>query len=335
MSTYVPLVKEYRADLLDLTHYGYVVIVDERGRVVFHAGDPDAMVYYRSASKPIQALPVIQHGLDARYGLTDEETVLLAGSHAGEACHVAALESIFKKTELREDMLVMKPAVPAYAPANEERVRQGLPPRKFYHNCAGKHAALMLLQRELGGTVEDYWKMDAPAQAQVKRVIEKMSETDRIELGVDGCGVPVFAVGIKHIAIAFKNLACIDTIHDDALQSAAASFVPRIHRHSHMMRGTGYMCSYLNDDPDIVAKGGALGVYSIGLKKERLGIAFKFTDGTEHNWPLIALSILSDLGCLSPETRQRLMQPNPMLLRNDNETVVGRREVCFRAEIAK
>ncbi len=333
MAQYVPLVKEYRGDLLDLTHYGYLVVVDEHSNVVYQAGDPEALVYYRSASKPIQALPVIKHRLDKEYGLTQEETVLFAGSHAGEPEHLAVIESIMRKSGFSEDMLVMKPAVPSYAPANEARIRAGLAPRKFYHNCVGKHAALMLLQRSLGAAPEDYWKMDAPAELEVRACLAKMSETDHIELGIDGCGVPVFAVGIKHIAVAFKNLACIDTIRDDALQQAVADYVPRIHKYPHMMRGTGYICSYLNEDPNIIAKGGALGVYGFGLKKQRLGVAFKFVDGTEHNWPLIALSVLRDLGVLSKETEANLLHSSPLLLLNDNGTMVGRRDVCFKVEI--
>jgi len=189
--------------------------------------------------------------------------------------------------------------------------------------------ALMLMQRALGAQLCDYWKTDAPAELLVRDVIAKISETGRLEWGIDGCGVPVFAAGIKNIGIAFKNLACVDTIADDSLQSAVAAFIPRIHKYPHMVRGTGYLCSLLNEDPNIVAKGGALGVYGIGLKKERLGIAFKAVDGTEHHWPLIVLHILRDLGSLSKETEERLMRLDPYVLRNDNDTVVGRREVCF------
>ena len=38
---------------------GYLCIVDEHSRVLYSVGDPNAVVYYRSSSKPIQALPVI------------------------------------------------------------------------------------------------------------------------------------------------------------------------------------------------------------------------------------------------------------------------------------
>lgn len=330
---FAPLVEEYRGETLDLTHLGYLVIVDENSNVLYSVGDPDDVVYYRSASKPIQALPVIARGLDQKYGITDEESVIFAGSHAGEPFHVAALESIMQKAGLSEDMLVMKPAVPANAAAKEARILGGLPPRKLYHNCAGKHTALMLLQRELGGDVRDYWKMGAVAQLEVQRTIEIMSETKHVELGVDGCGVPVFAVPVRCIANAFKNLAAPEHIRDEKLQQAAARFVPRIHQYPLMMRGTGYMCSLINYDPNIVGKGGANGVYGIGLKKEKLGIAFKFSDGTEHAWPLIALEVLKGLGVLSKETKERLEGLKPYKIYNDNDTLVGHREATFEVRI--
>ena len=333
MLPYVPLVREYRAKTLDLTHFGYLAVVDENSKVVYAAGDPEAVVFYRSASKPVQALPVIARGLDAEFGLTDEETVIFAGSHAGESYHIRALESILQKTGLTEDMLVMKPAVPGYTPANEERIRHALPPRKLYHNCAGKHAALMLVQRAMGAEVRDYWKMDAPVQREVRETVMKMSEADHVELGVDGCGVPVFAVPMRGIATAFKNLACPEMIRDDRLAAAAARFVPRIHRYPDMMRGTGYLCSLLNYDPDIVAKGGALGVYGFGLKKERLGVSFKLIDGTEGPWPLIVMEVLRQLGLLSKETEQRLETLHPSRIFNDNDLMVGHREVCFHVEM--
>ena len=333
MAGYVPLAKEYRGDLLDLTHYGYLTIVDEHSNVIFHAGDPDAVVFYRSSSKPIQALPVIARGLDKQYGLTEKETVLFAGSHPGETFHIEAIESIMKKCGFTEDMLVMKPAIPSHPPANEARIRQGLPPHKYYHNCVGKHAALLMLQRALGHDPRDYWKIGAAAELEVQDALQKMSETDKMQLAIDGCGVPVFATGMKHIATAFKNMACIDTIKDESLQRAVAEYAPRLHKYPAMIRGTGYICTHLNSDPNIIAKGGAMGLYAFGLKKERLGVAFKCIDGTADTRALIVLNVLRGLGCLSAETEAKLIKPNPMVLYNDNGTQVGRREVCFDVNI--
>lgn len=332
MRTSTELAYEYRGDTLDLTRYGYLVIADENSNVIYSAGSPDAFVFYRSSSKPIQALPVIARGLDREYGLTDEESTIFAASHMGEPFHVAALESIIGKAGFTENMLVMKPTVPTNKESNEERIKAGLPRRKFYHNCSGKHLALMLTQRALGGAAEDYWKPGAPVQREVERTIKAISETDTVKIGVDGCGVPVFAVGIKHIAIAFKNLACIDRIKDDALQKAAASFVPRMHSYPHMISGTGKICTILNQDENIVAKGGANGVYGFALKKQRLGVAFKLTDGTENAWPLIVRETLRALGALSPQTGERLEALNPDIILNDNDTEVGCKKLAFKIE---
>ncbi|MEG1426308.1 MAG: asparaginase, partial [Oscillospiraceae bacterium] len=274
---YEILTEEYRGKLLDLIHEGYVCVVNDQGKIIGSAGDPEAQVFYRSASKPLQAMPVIARNLDLKYGLTPEETVIFSGSHLAEDFHINALESIYQKAGLQEGDLIMKPTVPGSTAANEERIRKGLPPRKLYHNCSGKHTALMLLQRELGGDIRDYWKVNSLAQREVMKTICALSEfpENETDIGIDGCGVPVFAVPMRNIAIAFKNLACIDTITDDNLRQTAARYVPLIHQYPLMMRGTGFICSLIDTDENIVAKGGANGVYGLGLKKERIGVSIK------------------------------------------------------------
>ncbi len=330
MNSYARLVNEYRGDTLDLIRFGHLVIVNERGDAVFSLGEPDTPVFCRSASKPIQALPVIARGLDKRYGITDEESAIFAASHMGEEFHVRALESIFKKTGFAEDMLIMKPCAPASSAANEARLRANLPVRKFYHNCSGKHAALLIAQRALGGAPEDYWKLGSVVQVEVERTVKALSETDETAIGVDGCGVPVFAVPLKHIAIAYKNLACIDTIKDGALQEAAAAFIPRMHKYPHMISGTNKLCTILNSDENLVAKFGANGVYGLGLKKQRLGVAIKVLDGSIHALPLLLLEALKALNALAPETEERLLSLRPYVVLNDNDLEVGRSEAAFK-----
>ena len=325
---YAPLLEEDRNGYFDLIHYGYICVVDDRGRVLWSLGDPEDMVFYRSASKPIQALPAFAMGLDKKYGLTEEQSVILSASHLGMPCHVSAVEEILRRMELPESVLCMRPTAPGDAAANEARIRAGLPLRKVYHNCSGKHCALLMIQRELGGPVEDYWKTDTPVHRLVERTIRAVSETERVHVGVDGCGVPVFAVPMKNIATAFKNLACIDTIADGALQAAAAENVRRIGLYPHMIRGA-LLCTEMNRDPNIIAKGGANGVYGFGLKKQRLGVAFKLVDGTESAWPFLARELLKGLGALTDEHRARLERLGTEYITNDNGDTVGRRKALF------
>ena len=325
------LSQETRGGLLDATHWGHITVVDENSRVIYSVGDPEAVVFYRSASKPVQALPVLARKLDEKYGISPEESVIFAGSHAGESFHMDALKSIFRKAGLKEEDLVMNPAVPANVSANEARIRAGEAPRKLFHTCAGKHAALMLLQKELTGSVKDYEKIASPCQQEVLRTVAALSEypVEDVQLGIDGCGVPVFAVGMKNIAIAFKNLACPEHIADPALRDAAIRFVPRIHQYNLMMRGTGYMCSIINEDPNIVAKGGAAGVYGLALKKERIGISFKLSDCTEDTWPLILAEIFRQIGYNDRDTMARLHKLNDGILRNDTGETVGTKQAVF------
>lgn len=336
MQTVAPvLAEEYRGEILDLVHHGYICVVDKDNRVVASVGDPEQVVFYRSASKPLQALPVIARGLDEQYGLTEEETVIFAGSHLGEDFHIAALRSIFSKTGMNPENLIMKPTVPGSREANEERIRQGLPPHKLYHNCSGKHTGAMLLQKALDPEhIRDYWKMESCAQQEILRTVAALSQypKEQVGLGVDGCGVPVFAVPMKNIAIAFKNLACPDCIEDEQLQMAAKTFVPRIHRYPHMMRGTGYLCSLINHDPNLVAKGGADGVYGIGMKREGLGISLKLADGTENLWPLLIGEIFHQLGYENSRTHAMLESLHGGTLYNDNDSPVGRCRPVFTLE---
>lgn len=336
MQTVAPvLAEEYRGEILDLVHHGYICVVDKDNRVVASVGDPEQVVFYRSASKPLQALPVIARGLDEQYGLTEEETVIFAGSHLGEDFHIAALRSIFSKTGMNPENLIMKPTVPGSREANEERIRQGLPPHKLYHNCSGKHTGAMLLQKALDPEhIRDYWKMESCAQQEILRTVAALSQypKEQVGLGVDGCGVPVFAVPMKNIATAFKNLACPDCIEDEQLQMAAKTFVPRIHRYPHMMRGTGYLCSLINHDPNLVAKGGADGVYGIGMKREGLGISLKLADGTENLWPLLIGEIFHQLGYENSRTHAMLESLHGGTLYNDNDSPVGRCRPVFTLE---
>lgn len=329
METYVELTREYRGKVLDLIHMGNLCVVDEAGKVLYAKGNPENDTCYRSSSKPLQALPVIARNIDRKYGLTEGECVIFSGSHAGEKIHVDVLESIAKKADLREEDMIMLPTWPANETHKIELIRAGKEPRKFYHNCAGKHLALMMLQRELGGPVESYWKISSPAQQEVQSTICKMSETSGAQISLDGCGVPVFTVPLKNIAIAYKNLACVDTIQDEALQEAARRYVPTLHEHPLMVRGTGFICSVMNMDSNIIAKGGANGVYGFGLKKQRVGVSFKLADGTESSWPIIVLQVLKDLDALTPEHEERLLSLKPYEIYNDNNNLAGKRECSF------
>ena len=64
------LVEEYRGGLLENIHPGRICVVGPDREVLFSAGDTAAPLYYRSSSKPLQALAPLLDGLDEKYSLT-------------------------------------------------------------------------------------------------------------------------------------------------------------------------------------------------------------------------------------------------------------------------
>ncbi len=324
------LFEEYREGILECLHYGAACVVDAHG-VVASIGDPNWLCFYRSASKPIQALPVLLRGLHKKYGLTEEETAIFSGSHWGDADHIRVCESILKKADLREEDMCMLPTYPSRAANKEAMLRKNMPPRKIYHNCAGKHLALMLLARDLGESIPDYWKRESKTQTVIQEMIAYMSDTpmDDISIGVDGCGVPVFAVPFQRIARSYLKLSCPDLIPDADVRRAVEENMQRLHAYPNMIAGQNIVDSIITSNPDLVAKSGAMGVYAIGCKSKGLGIVFKTADGSHDEFAASAIEAFKQLN-IAPKTISEIEKYYPDTIVNDNQFIVGKRKAVFK-----
>lgn len=326
------LFEEYRGDVLECVHYGTYALVHEIDGLIYQKGDADWNCFYRSASKPIQALPMLVHGLHKKYGLTDEEAAIISGSHWGDEEHVRVLESILEKTEFREDQMVMLPTYPVRPSRRDELLWQNVARRKVFHNCAGKHLALMMLARELGEPVESYWRKDSLTQREVRKMIALIGETpeDQIQLGVDGCGVPVFAVPFQHIARSYLNMARPERIKDDKIALAASENYDRIHQYPTMMAGKDLVCSMVAKNSDLLGKSGALGVYALGIRSLGIGMVSKISDGSHAEFEATVIETLKHLG-IAKETVRELEEKYPYTIVNDNKEIVGiRKSVIFQ-----
>lgn len=325
------LIKEYRGNVLENVHRGYICGVAYDGQVKYRVGSPEHMTYMRSCAKPIQALPVVKRNLHKQFGYTDRETAILAASHMGEVFHVEAVESILDKLGVSEDDLVMLPTYPGNTAAREELLRSNMPPRRVYHNCSGKHSGILTLCKGMDISIDEYWEVDHPAQQEIMKHISLMGDYPKedIEVGIDGCGVPVFAMPLVSLAKSYLKLACPELIEDDEVREAAVEISELMNKYSEMIGGTNTLCSTLLEDDNIVAKGGAQGVYCFALREERLGFAIKLMDGTSDSWPLIIASILEQIDYNRSETIDRLYKRFPIDIVNDNRKIVGRKEAVF------
>ena len=299
------LAYETRGELTENLHEGCVAVVGEEG--IRYAGGRWADPYFfRSASKPVQALPVLLLGLDRKYGLTEEECAVMAGSNAGEEAAVRVVRSLMAKTGVTADELVLRPRYPSNEAARLAAISRGDPPDKIFHGCTPKHVGAILVQRELTGSGRGYHLPGSAVQRLVRYTVSLFSDVayERIRMGTDGCGVPVFGVPGDAIARTFLRLASPELISEPSFASAARRLTGTMHRHPELVRGRDYLCSVLNAEEGVVAKGGASGVYAFGLREERLGVMFKLYDGTETAWQAVTARILEQI---APESRRGLI----------------------------
>ncbi|MCZ8513743.1 asparaginase [Paenibacillus filicis] len=332
--SFTKLVEEYRGGVLENVHYGAVCVVDEKGTVIYRAGHPEHMTFLRSAAKPFQAIPVMKRRIDEVYGLTDAEAALFAASHRGEAFHIEALESILHKTGISEEGLHCCATYPLNEDAKAQRHRAHEPKRRLFHNCSGKHSGLIALSKHMGWDERTYYLPDHPVQQEIIGTLAEIAgvPVSSIPVGIDGCGLPVHALPLRSITLLYLKLACPDLIEDPLTRTAAARMAKLMNDYPDMIADTRFVCSALLKDDNLSAKGGAKGVYGIGLRKERLGISLKVSDGSEQVWPCIIASILERLGYGNKETINRLYELVPNAIVNDGGTPVGERKAVFTWE---
>ena len=292
------LISEIRGTLDENDIRGRLCIVDYSGNVKYSIGDITRYQYYRSSAKPIQALPILYYGIKEKYGFTDKEYAVFCASHSGEDFHTETITSALSKVGFTDEDMILPPTYPGHAPTAHRLIAEGKPERKIYYNCSGKHSALLSFCRYLGCDPKEYWKPESPIQQDIKKFISTVSEypVDDIVVGADGCGVPVFAVPLYNIALSYLNLACPERLKDEKLAECIRRGTSYMNDYPEMISGTGGICTILLGDRNIVAKGGAEALYCIGLRDEKLGIAFKIESGAYKYIPYVVISILEQLG---------------------------------------
>ena len=206
------LVEVTRGPIVESVHLGVIAVADAEGSLLAWLGNPGLVSYYRSSSKPIQAVPIVESGAADRFGLTEQEIAICCGSHGGEDIHVEAVLSILGKIGLGPDALACGPHAPydkAAARAMEERHE---PPTVLHNNCSGKHAGMLALARFHGWPIGGYESRQHPVQQVMHQVVAEFAGLDlqEVQVGVDGCGVLTFGMSIHAMAVSFARLAQAD-----------------------------------------------------------------------------------------------------------------------------
>lgn len=307
-----PLVEVTRGDLVESVHYGDVAVCDPRGALVGSCGDHARIIYWRSSAKPIQALSVVLSGAADRFRMTDRELAICCGSHHGSAAHVDTVRGLLARMGLTENALQCGTHWPSDVAELHRLIRAGEEPSPLHNNCSGKHAGMLATALALGADPGTYLNPEHPVQQSIVQNMAALglpAPGPSFPTGVDGCGAPTHSAPLAHMATAFARLACPDDLPAD-LQAAAARICAAMASEPVMVAGLDTFNTDLlaASHGSLVAKGGAEGLFVLGLQRHALGVAIRLRDGSPRGHGAVVLRILDLLGA-ADETLADSLQP--------------------------
>ncbi len=305
-----PIVAEVsRGGQVESWHRGALAVCDTRG-LRFALGDVERPVYCRSATKPFQALPLVESGAARELGFGNQELALMCASHSGTPAHVAVVERMLGRGGFTVDDLQCGPHEPGDHEAALALQREGRSPGRVHNNCSGKHAGFLHLAKRCGVEPRRHLDPASASQQRVRAAVAEMAGLEVAALGVDidGCGAPTFRMPLFALARAFARLTNEGELAEPRA-SACRALVAAMSAEPELYSGPGrFVAALVRALPGkIVPKNGAEGVFALGLPAEGLGLAVKIDDGDERGYYPLVIRALCDHGVLRevPETLQR------------------------------
>lgn len=316
-----------RGDVVESVHSVHAVISDRTGKIQAW-GDRTRPTIARSAIKSIQALPLITTGAADALDVGEEELALACASHSGETDHVEAVLSWLNRLGLSEADLECGPDRPLGAAAKREFLAARREMSPVFNCCSGKHAGFLTLSRHLDAPTAGYIQRSSAAQKLVTGAVEAMTDLDLADLpsGIDGCGIPVFALPLQRLAFAMARL--VDPVDLESDLAEATGRVVQAARRSFWVSGTGRTESFVEESATepVVVKTGAEGMFMAGIPGQGLGIALKVADGTSRASRAAIKAVLRDLGVLPIDA-----EPVPTPLLNKAGNLAGELRVRLSA----
>ncbi len=357
ISTFLPLFELTRGQIVESVHFGAIAVVDSHGKLLYSYGDPQTVAFLRSSAKPFQALPFFERGGPQEFGLTQKEQALICASHEGSEEHMRTVESIQAKAGIHESDLKCGVHMPGDPAAYKALIARHEAPTANRNNCSGKHSGMLAHAKMRNLPLDSYLDIHHPIQQDILSGFAEMCNypRDKVELGVDGCSAPNFAVPLYNAALGFAHLCDPQGMSEQRI-AACRAITSAMTPHPEMVSGHDVFDCRLRETAKgrIVCQRGAEGYQAIGLMPGVLGagapgagIAFKVSDGdlTFRNIniepmnrvrPAVTLEILRQLGALSESQLKELAKFGPVLpVKNHRSIVVGESRPVFTLESGK
>ena len=350
--TLQPLFEVTRGQIVESVHYGSIAVVDSKGKLIASYGDPQTVAFLRSSAKPFQVLPFVERGGVEYFQYTPRELSLACASHEGSDMHVQAVIALQHKTGIEETHLQCGAHMPGDVDELKTLIVHNKQPRTNHNNCSGKHTTMLAHAKMRALPLENYLDINHPIQQDILASFAEMCllTADQIQLGIDGCSAPNFAVPLYKAASAFARL-CDPNELSELRASACRKVTSAMTSYPEMVSGYGEFDEQLMraGEGKIVCKRGAEGYQIVGIlpgvlspDSPGIGITVKVLDGdasrlgsglesTNRVRPAVVVEILRQLGVLSSKQEQALAAFGPeKSIMNHRGLVTGTSRPTFK-----
>ena len=173
----------------------------------------------------------------------------------------------------------------------------------------GKHLGNIAACKAMGWSIENYSDFDHPVQQDILETISEFSgyPKEKIYIGVDGCGVPVFGVPLKNMALAYARIFDTGFLNGEYKDEQELLY-DAVKKHPDMIAGDGRIDTELirATSGDHFGKMGSDGVFCVHVHSKGLGISIKIQDGGVRAVDPVVIETLKQLGTLSDEVLGKL-----------------------------
>lgn len=286
--TGLPVVAEIvRSGFVEGHHYGSIVALAPDGSVDWSVGDVVAQVLPRSSNKPLQALAMVELGLD----LPPDLLALACASHSGEPFHVDGVRRTLASAGLDESALQTPADYPLDDAAREAVIREGGAKSSILMNCSGKHAAMLATCVAQGWDTSTYLDPEHPLQVAILETFARLTGEAVDTVAIDGCGAPLLSTSLTGLARAFSSLATATVGPERRVAEAMRT-------HPEFVSGsTRDELALHRAVPGLIGKAGAESCYAVALPDGRAW-ALKTDDGAPRVRPVLMAEALRRSGLL-------------------------------------
>jgi L-asparaginase II len=275
-------VEVVRGQLVESFHEVAAIVVGEDGKVVAAYGDPDQVVFPRSALKPFQTFPLLATGTAQALNFSDKEVALACASHSGEDEQVQVIAKLLQRLGLRVSDLECGVHPPSHLQSANELILRREAPTALHNNCSGKHVGMLATAIHFHEPIHGYSQSSHPVQIRVRAAIEAICGVTLApdKAAIDGCALPAYMMSLRALASGVQRLTNPRGLEPE-MQFAAARILKSALEHPYFIAGSGKYCTEMMKllDRNALIKTGAEGIMIAAFPTQKLALALKVKDG--------------------------------------------------------